>query len=72
MGVGVSVAFIAIQSVMIAIIVLFPGLAINQNEKVVDPKTIQIDLQPVPGAGGSDFSQPPSFDLGTPPQIPAK
>lgn len=67
-----AVPFIALQAVMIVMMMLFPGLAINQSQTPVDTKTIEIKLQSPPGPGAGDFTQPPSFDFGTPPEIPAK
>jgi TRAP-type mannitol/chloroaromatic compound transport system permease large subunit len=65
-----AIGFIVIQMIMIAIVVIFPGLAITTSGPKVDPNTIQIEI-PQLGTDGDngngippppDFSQPPTFN----------
>jgi TRAP-type mannitol/chloroaromatic compound transport system permease large subunit len=63
-----AVAFIILQAIMIAIVVAFPGIAINQQGPAVDPSTIQIELPPTDAPEGEieiplpDLSQPPEIN----------
>ena len=61
-----AASFIILQVIMIAVVVLFPGLAITPAAPEVDPATIEIDIPPQPpdGTGGTEegVPPPPSFD----------
>jgi tripartite ATP-independent transporter DctM subunit len=65
-----AIAFIALQVVMIAVVVAFPGLAITTSGPAVDPNTIEIEIPAIDTGGDNgtgvppppDFSEPPSFD----------
>jgi TRAP-type mannitol/chloroaromatic compound transport system permease large subunit len=65
-----AVSFIVLQAIMLAIILMFPGLSINQNEATIDPSQVEIELPPIGGEapeGGFEIAPPP--DLSTPPVI---
>jgi TRAP-type mannitol/chloroaromatic compound transport system permease large subunit len=66
-----AVGFILLQAIMIAVVVMFPGLSIQESGPKVDPNTIDIEIPAIDAGGGDngtgvppppDFSQPPSFD----------
>ena len=57
--------FIVLQIVMIAVVVMFPGLVISERPPPVDPDTIEIQIpQPALEGGENDggIPPPPSFD----------
>ena len=57
--------FIILQVFMIAVVIAFPGIAITDTGRKVDPSTIEIEI-PAFGGGQEDGSggvpPPPSFD----------
>ena len=59
-----AVSFIVLQVVMIAIVVMFPGLVISERPPPVDPATIEIIIpEQAPGGESLDgVPPPPSFD----------
>jgi TRAP-type mannitol/chloroaromatic compound transport system permease large subunit len=63
-----AVAFIFLQAIMIAIVVAFPDITINQQKPAVDPSTIQIELPPIDAPQGGEI-EIPLPDLSQPPQI---
>jgi tripartite ATP-independent transporter DctM subunit len=64
-----AVAFILLQAVMIAVVVMFPGIATPTTGPVVDPSTIEIELPPLGGDGGGGIDIAPPPDFSTPPVI---
>lgn len=64
-----AIAFIVLQTIMIAVVVMFPWLATPNAGPVIDPDTIEIELPPIGGenGGGIDIAPPP--DLSAPPVI---
>jgi TRAP-type mannitol/chloroaromatic compound transport system permease large subunit len=57
-----AIAFILLQTVMIAVVVMFPWLATPDSGPVIDPNTIEIELPPIGGDGGGiDIAPPPDF-----------
>ena len=60
-----AVSFIILQSIMILVVIVFPGLVISESGPQIDPNTIDIEI-PAPdlGIGGEDngVPPPPSFD----------
>ena len=80
-----ALPFILIQLLMIGIVIAFPGLVTHykDDEVVVDPSTIRIELPPLPGTGGAagglhlppaelggGGGAPAGIDLSQPPSIP--
>jgi hypothetical protein len=60
-----AASFIVLQVVMIAVVVMFPGLVISERPPPVDPATIDIQIpEMAPDGGASDggIPPPPSFD----------
>ena len=61
-----AASFILLQAIMIAAVVLFPGLAITKPAPKVDPATIDIQIpESAPGEGSDPdggIPPPPSFD----------
>ncbi len=60
-----AAAFIFLQAVMIAAVVMFPGLAISERPAQMDPATIDIQIPEIApeGSESSDgIPPPPSFD----------
>jgi TRAP-type mannitol/chloroaromatic compound transport system permease large subunit len=64
-----AVAFIVLQAIMIAVVLIFPRLSIPEAGPVVDPSTIEIELPPIGGEGGQPEFPPLEFDFGQPPEI---
>ena len=64
-----AVAFIVLQTVMIAVVVMFPWLATPSAGPVIDPDTIEIELPPIGGDGGGGIDIAPPPDLSGPPVI---
>ena len=64
-----AVAFIVLQAIMIAVVLLFPRLSIPEAGPAVDPSTIEIELPPIGGEGGQPEFPPLEFDFGQPPEI---
>ena len=60
-----ATSFIALQAIMIAVVVMFPGLVISEAPPPADPATIDIQI-PELAPGGADegggVPPPPSFD----------
>ena len=76
-----ALPYLAIQLVMVAVVILFPGLVTHykSGSSDVDPNSIQINI-PMPGAGGmnpfaapdaSGVPSPPSFGAPPPPSFGA-
>ncbi|WP_119299599.1 TRAP transporter large permease [Dongia deserti] len=63
-----AIAFIVIQAIMIAIVLLFPRLSIPEAGPAIDPSTIEIELPPIGGEGEGQPELPP-LDFGQPPEI---
>lgn len=58
-----AVGFILLQVVMIAVVVMFPGIVIPDTGPKVDPNTIEIEIPTMDtGEDGSGVPPPPSFD----------
>ena len=60
-----AVSFIVLQVIMLAAILMFPGLVISERPPPVDPATIDIQIpEIVPGGGENpgEVPPPPSFD----------
>jgi TRAP-type mannitol/chloroaromatic compound transport system permease large subunit len=60
-----AASFIVLQLIMIAVVVMFPGLVISERPPPVDPATIDIQIpEMAPDSGGNDggIPPPPSFD----------
>jgi TRAP-type mannitol/chloroaromatic compound transport system permease large subunit len=60
-----AASFIVLQVLMIAVVVMFPGIAISERPPPVDPATIDIQIpEMAPGSGESTdgIPPPPSFD----------
>ena len=60
-----AVSFIVLQVIMIAVVVMFPGLVISERPPPVDPATIDIQIPEIaPDGGGApaEVPPPPSFD----------
>jgi TRAP-type mannitol/chloroaromatic compound transport system permease large subunit len=60
-----AASFIVLQAIMIAVLVMFPGLAISERPPQVDPATIDIqipEILPGDGEGNGAIPPPPSFD----------
>ena len=68
-----AIPFIVLQSVMIAIVVLFPQLVLHYRGPVIDPDTVEIKLPQMPGLGGSGAGglPLPNFGGGAAPGGPA-
>ncbi len=64
-----AVAFILLQSIMIAVTLAFPGIAIKQQGPAVDTSTIEIELPPIGGEAGDGGLNVPPPDFGQPPEI---
>jgi tripartite ATP-independent transporter DctM subunit len=64
-----AIAFIVLQAIMIAVVVVFPGLATPDGGPVIDTDTIEIELPPLGGDDGSGIEIAPPPDLSAPPVI---
>ncbi|MEZ5833459.1 MAG: TRAP transporter large permease subunit [Dongiaceae bacterium] len=62
-----AVAYIVLQAIMIAIVMIFPHLSIPDTGPKVNPDDVQIELPPI--GGGDNGIAPPNFDLGQPPDL---
>ena len=64
-----TIAFIVLQTIMIAVVVMFPWIATPTAGPVIDTDTIEIELPPIgdENGGGIDIAPPP--DLSGPPVI---
>jgi TRAP-type mannitol/chloroaromatic compound transport system permease large subunit len=60
-----ALSFIVLQVIMIAVVVMFPGLVISERPPPVDPATIDIQIPEIVPDGGEapgGVPPPPSFD----------
>lgn len=66
-----AVAFIVLQLIMLAVILLFPQISIPEKAAVIDPSKVEIELPPLGGDAGGDGGLviPGAPDLSTPPKI---
>jgi TRAP-type mannitol/chloroaromatic compound transport system permease large subunit len=65
-----AVAFIFLQAIMIALVVLFPSISVPEKAAAIDPSKIEIELPPPGGLGGDGgLVIPGAPDLSTPPTI---
>jgi TRAP-type mannitol/chloroaromatic compound transport system permease large subunit len=63
-----AIAFILLQLIMLAIIIVFPGIALREQGPVVDPSQVEIELPPIGGESDGVVIVPPP-DLSGPPVI---
>jgi TRAP-type mannitol/chloroaromatic compound transport system permease large subunit len=63
-----AVSFIFLQVLMVAVVMIFPHLAIAEKAAAVDTKNIEIELPPL-GTEGGDLVIPGAPDLSQPPKI---
>ncbi len=64
-----AVSFIILQSIMIAIVVLFPRLSVPEKAAAIDPSKVEIVLPPLGGDDGGGLVIPGAPDLSQPPTI---
>ena len=64
-----AVSFIILQSIMIAIVVLFPRLSVPEKAAAIDPSKVEIELPPLGGDDGGGLVIPGAPDLSQPPTI---
>ena len=64
-----AVTFILIQVLMIAIVVLFPGISIKDTGPKIDPDSIEIEIPMLDTGGDNDSGVPPPPDFSQPPDF---
>jgi len=68
-----AVPFVVIQLIMVALVVIFPGMvmhykasAVQLDQKAIDKQFDSIQVPSIGGPGGFDFSAPPTFEAPKP------